>query len=109
MGWRGRRKLPQISDFPAEQITPAVLTLLEICHEQHEKIQEFKDEIARLKGQKARPSIKPSKLRKDKQPKAKKNGRGRRGKRSKTRQQEINDVLVITPVEIPPNSRLNCY
>ncbi len=108
MGWRGQRKLPQISDFPADQITAAVLTLLEICHEQGEEIQEFKDEIARLKGQKAKPKIKPSKLPKPEPPKGRKD-RGRRGKRSKTKELEIHAEVVIPPADIPPGSRFKGY
>ena len=60
MSSKNARKLPQLSDFPVEQVTPAVLILLEICHEQAEEIQALRDEIARLKGQKPRPRIRPS-------------------------------------------------
>jgi hypothetical protein len=42
--------------------TPLVLALLHIIQEQGEQIQLLKDEIARLKGHKTRPDIKPSTL-----------------------------------------------
>lgn len=48
--------------FPANEVTPAVLTLLEIRHELREEDQALRDEIAELKGQKPRPKVKPSKL-----------------------------------------------
>ena len=52
-------KIPEISD---EERTPLVTALLEIVQIQQELIQEFRDEIARLKGQKPKPRIKPSTL-----------------------------------------------
>ncbi len=87
-----------------------MLTLLEICHHLHEEIQGLKDEIARLKGLKARPKIRPSKLEdgKEKQ-RLEKQGGGRRGKRSKTSQLEIHDVVIIPPLEVPPGSRFKEY
>ena len=60
MSSTGLRKLPQISDFPPEEVTPAVLMLLEICHYQQEQLQELRDEIARLKGQMPKPKIQTS-------------------------------------------------
>jgi uncharacterized small protein (DUF1192 family) len=36
--------------------------LLELCHRQQEQIQALRDEVARLKGQKPKPVIKPSAL-----------------------------------------------
>jgi hypothetical protein len=53
------RKLPRISDFSPEEVTPAVLVLLEFCHDRQEQIQALRDEVARLKGQKPRPSNPP--------------------------------------------------
>jgi hypothetical protein len=52
-------RLPQVLDLPPEQVTPLVLMLLEICHRQQEQIQQLRDEIARLKGEKPRPTIRP--------------------------------------------------
>ncbi len=107
MSSTGTRKLPKITDFPSDQVTPAVLTLLEICYYQAEQIQELRDENARLKGEKAKPKIKPSKLegvekKKRKKPK-------RRGKRSKTRELEVHETVVIRPKELPKGSRFKGY
>ena len=55
-------KIPQISE---EERTPLVSALLEIILIQQEQIQELRDEIARLKGQKPKPKIKPSTLEKE--------------------------------------------
>jgi len=61
-----------------EEKTPVILQLLEIIEQlsvsnllQAEEIQMLKDEIARLKGQKPKPKIRPSNLEKD--PKKKRN------------------------------------
>ena len=54
--------IPQILE---EEITPLVCKLLEIIQLQAEEIQHLKDEIARLKGHKPKPIIKPSNLVKD--------------------------------------------
>ena len=107
MSSTGPRKVPQVSDFPPDQVTPAVLTLLEICRYQQEQIQELRDEIARLKGQKPKPKIKPSKL--EGGEKKRREKRSRRGKRSKTRELEIHETVVIPPEEIPEGSRFKGY
>ncbi|MCP4105510.1 MAG: hypothetical protein GY749_08235 [Desulfobacteraceae bacterium] len=53
--------VPNISE---EHITPLAAELIEIIHLQQEEIQQLKDEIARLKGLKGKPVIKPSALEK---------------------------------------------
>jgi hypothetical protein len=108
----GTRKLPQISDFPPEQVTPPVLMLVEYCHWQHEQIQALRDENAVLKGQKSKPKIKPSTLEKDKEGKGKKKDEGkggRSGKRKKTRELEIHETVCIAPENIPEGSRFKEY
>jgi transposase IS66 family protein len=104
------RKLPRISDFPPEEVTPAVLILLELCHYQQEQIQALRDEITRLKGQKPKPKIKPSKLESGKKGNPRPKGRGvRRGKRKKARELEIHKERCIAPEEIPKGSRFKGY
>ena len=58
-----------LPDIPDAECTPLVVQLLAIIHVQHERIQQLdervhqlEDEIARLKGLKARPRIAPSTL-----------------------------------------------
>lgn len=55
-------KTLKIADVPEDQRTPVVVGLFEIIELQREQIQQLRDEIARLKGQKPKPEIKPSKL-----------------------------------------------
>ena len=112
MEWVSARKLPKISDFTEDQVTPTVLMLLEFCHYQQEQIQALRDEIARLKGQKPKPNIKPSKLENGKKEEEKKNGngkRGRQGKRKKTHALEIHEVLCVAPENVPKGSRFKGY
>ena len=51
-----------LPDIAAEERTPLVVALLEIIRQQGELIQQLRDEIAMLKGQKPRPKIQPSRL-----------------------------------------------
>ena len=51
--------LPEIAP---EERTPLVLALLDIIQQQREAIQQLRDEIAHLKGQKPKPQIQPSRL-----------------------------------------------
>jgi len=59
-------QIPKISDIPEAERTALVLLLLEALAQLKEENQLLKDEIARLKGQKSRPKIEPSKLEKPK-------------------------------------------
>ncbi|MEA3643880.1 MAG: transposase, partial [Lamprobacter sp.] len=97
-----------IEDIPPEDRNPTVVLLLEICHRQQEEIQQLRDEIARLKGQKGKPVINPSALegndRSAKQRKAR--GKTRAGKRSKTQTLTIHEHIRVAPqADIPPGSR----
>jgi hypothetical protein len=51
-----------IPEIPESERTPTVLLLLDLLHQQQEHIARLEDEIARLKGLKPRPVIKPSTL-----------------------------------------------
>jgi uncharacterized small protein (DUF1192 family) len=59
-------QIPKISDILETDRTPLVLLLLEGVALLKEENQLLRDEIARLKGQKPKPKIEPSKLEKPK-------------------------------------------
>src|SRR5210317_854550 len=95
-------RFPKIHE---EQITPLMAELLELIQLQREEIQFLRDEIARLKGQKPRPNIKPSRLETaSKRSRTKK--RKKRPKRSKTKKMEIHEVVSIEPDNLPEGSKL---
>lgn len=115
--------LPKLSDLPEREHTATVERLLAICHCQQaqweaqaeqlalqgEQIQQLKDDIAILKGAKARPTIDPRPLTKDAQGDAGKGERKkkqRRGKpsRKKTEALAMHDERVMQPEGIPPGS-----
>lgn len=91
-------------------MTPAVVRLLERCHWLQEQVQALRDEVARLKGQKPKPVIKPSALESERT--GKKKGRSFRscGKRHKTAKLEIHESVKRQPAEdVPQNSRFKGY
>lgn len=99
----------RIPKIPEEQITPLVADLLAILQLQAEEIQLLKDEIARLKGQKPKPKIKPSNLEKNTEgPKPNKTKR-RRNKRKKAKNLEIDETIHLKPDNLPPGSRFKGY
>ncbi|MEA2083790.1 MAG: hypothetical protein U9O82_06015 [Thermodesulfobacteriota bacterium] len=107
-----KTKLDQIiKNIPeANKKNPTVIFLLELLEQQaetilllKEQIQEVKDENSRLKKQKPKPKIKPSKLLK----KPKKNSSSKRpgsAKKNKTDNLEIHEIKRIAPESIPPGS-----
>lgn len=105
--------IPPIPDIPETQRTPLVTTLVEIVKLQGEMLQALKDEIARLKGEKGRPKIPPSRLDKDTSDKPKdKDGSGKRHgseKRSKTSELVIHEEKTIKVENVPPGSVFKGY
>ncbi len=102
-------KIPKVSDIPPDQVTPVVLVLLEIIHGLREQLQQLRDEVARLKGEKPRPKIRPSVL--EKPAGGAKKGRRpkKRRKRSKTREMTIHEIVAVRPSELPAGSRFKGY
>lgn len=101
----------KIPDIPEEERSPLVVALLEMIHLQQEQIQTLKDEIARLKGQKPRPDIKPSRLegdsaKDDKGGEKKRPGSARKSKRGEL---EIHETKVVKADDVPPGSRFKGY
>lgn len=110
MGSTTPYKLPGIPEITADQMTPVVVMLLELCHKQQEQIQALRDELARLKGQKPKPVIKPSVLEGDRAGKPKEGVLMLRTKRSKTASIEIHESIDVSPKGgVPPNSRFKGY
>ena len=107
----GPRKLPEITDFPPQEVNASVVVLLEVCHRQQAELQALRDEIARLKGGNPKPPIKPSKLEGKGGTNKGSTGQGRgKNKRSKTHRLEIHEeVTVAPPVPVPPGSRFKGY
>lgn len=102
-------KVPEIAE---SEITPLVSQLLDIVRGQSEDIQELRNEIAKLKGHKPRPSFKPSGMDKGSGSEDKKPGDGKRpgsAKRKKTEELEIHVTEVIAPVHVPEGSRFKGY
>ncbi len=109
-------KIPKI---PEEEKTPITLQLQETAEQlsviiklQAEEIQLLKDEIARLKGQKPKPKIRPSQLEKDSKKKEPSSSSGKRpgsDKRGKTAELTIHKEIPVPPETIPPGSTFKGY
>jgi hypothetical protein len=99
-----------LPEIPGVECTPLVWRLLDIIHLQQERIKQLEDEIARLKGLKARPRIAPSVLetpsRPPRDPDAKRPGSA---KRSKTAQLTVTEEIVIRLPAVPPEAVFKGY
>ena len=103
-----------------KQLLARIDNLLEALQRANGEIGQMRDEIAVLKGQKARPKFKPSKMdestdRQD-EPGAgaatlqgEKSKRAGSAKRSKTAQLEIHEERVIAPALVPSDARFKGY
>jgi hypothetical protein len=118
------KKIPNLPNIPDTEQTPTVRELLEVCTImqeqlalQKELIQCQRDEIARLKGEKPKPDIKPSKLENstrsdsDEDDKNKNDSKKRPGsrKKKKTRKLKIHKMVNCTPDNLPEGSRFKGY
>ncbi len=117
-------KLTPIPPLPAEDLTDREALLLHLLGEREEYIQQLIDENARLKGEKGKPKIKPSRLEPEKKgqqepenssdqaselnkPKKKRSGSE---KRHKTASLTIHETKIIQPTElIPPDAEFKGY
>ena len=117
-------KLTKLPEILASELNDRETLLLRLVQERDECIQELKDEVARLKGEKGKPKIKPSRLEpKEKAPKPeadaqetpsedskKKKKRAGSEKRHKTADLPIHETKVIQPTEeIPTGSEFRGY
>ena len=99
-----------LPEIPPEQRSPVVLRLLEIIQQQHELIQQLRDEIAVLKGHKPRPQIAPSCLESSPRPPAAP-GDKRPGssKRPKNAHLAVHAEVRLTVPDTPPGSVAKGY
>lgn len=116
------KKLPPLPEIPAVDQTPWIADLLRLMEELRERVQfleeengRLKEEIAVLKGEKARPKFKPSRMepeagQADKQDREEAD-RKRPGseKRRKTAELTIHREEKCPPKEIPEGSRFKGY
>ncbi len=121
-------KLNKVPKLNTEELTDSEALLLRLVRERDERIQELTDEVARLKGEKEKPKMKPSRLEpKDKAPQPeeseqpttaqensdsppKKKKRPGSAKRKKTLELTIHENKIIQPIEeIPPGSEFKGY
>ena len=118
------KKLPPLPDIPESEQTPVVKSLLvlleefaQIIQQQSEEIDLLKDEIKHLKGEKKRPTFKPSQLDKETEKSGKGEGEEKKdnkrpgsSKRSKNADLTIHEDKIIQPEgTIPPGSRFKGY
>lgn len=91
-----------LPDIPEHERTPLVLVLLDLLHQQQERIAYLEDEIATLKGLKPRPTIQPSTL-ETPAPQPRSPGQKRPGseKRPKNAQLAIHREVLV-PLPNPP-------
>ena len=102
-----------------EEKTPIISQLLEVIEQQSviiklqaEEIQQFKDEIARLKGEKPKPKIRPSQLEKDSKSNEDESSSDKRPgsqKRVKTANLVIHETIPVSPKRVPYGSIFKEY
>ena len=109
-------KIPRLADIPESERTPTLIALLAICTQQQEEIhrlkeqvQGLKDEIARLKGHKPKPTIRPSTLEKGGGGQAGKGPRPGSAKRRKNRKLNLHKTVNVPPDTVPEGSRFKGY
>src|SRR3954469_17749202 len=88
--------LPPLPEVPADQRTPLVEALLAVIYAQQDRIakleetvQQLRDEIAILKGQKPRPKIAPSQLEQPPTPPPPAAGQKRPGSEKKSKKAQL--------------------
>jgi hypothetical protein len=100
-------------EVPAEERTPLVDHLLRVIEQQQAEIRALRDEINRLKGLPARPTIRPSTLNAPHpDPSHKKKRRGKRpgsAKRQKTGELTIHDTIPVPLEGLPEGTQQNGY
>lgn len=104
---------PKTPDIADENRTPLIADLLEIIRCLREHVQALQDDIARLKGEKARPKITPSKLEEGTRNKDKEgDDQGKRpgsAKRGKLGELPIHETVILKVDLVPEGSTFKGY
>ena len=106
------KTIGQILKMTKGEESPILSELIDYIKQQGDLIQKLRDEVAELKGQKAKPKIKPSNLEKEtakRKNKIQSKKRPGSKKRSKTKTLEIHEDKIIQPEYIPEGSRFKGY
>ena len=113
------KQLPPFPEVPIAEQTPWRCDLLRIIEELRERVQcleeengRLKDEIAVLKGEKARPKFKPGRMEPQADPLEGTEADGKRPgskKRSKTLELTIHREVKCPPPAVPEGSRFEGY
>ena len=106
----------ELPEIPLQERTPLVETLLGVIRQLLDRVQELeqtnqqlRDEIAKLKGQKPRPDIKPSRLESSAKAKTRQ-GRQRRGRAEPPdAEAHIDREVVLHPDNLPVGATLKAY
>ena len=98
---------PEISGLSNSDLQRLVLKLLSENAEQKRAIAELREEIARLKGLKGHPDIKPSGMETGPAPRSRVKRAGRRGRGAVTPRVSIEEMIL--PAAVPPGSRFKGY
>jgi hypothetical protein len=97
-GRERRNALPTYEELLAQNAT-----LLEQIHRMREEMQALRDEVARLKKQKPKPNIGPSKMT------GKKRGSGKKRKRKKKSPLRADETKVVKAKDVPEGSEFKGY
>ncbi|MCK5592255.1 MAG: transposase, partial [Candidatus Pacebacteria bacterium] len=95
---------PKIPDIAEEKRSDEISQFYAVIRYQGEVIQELRDEIARLKGQKGKPKIRPGKLGQDKRLENDEDKNNNRNRRSKKKGLKIDDEKIIKAKNVPEGS-----
>jgi transposase IS66 family protein len=99
-----------VPDVPSDEQTPLVRRLLELIAWLIELVQQLRDEVARVKGLKARPKIQPSPLEKPRPPRRRPGERGPpHDRRPKAERLPIHETVILRPPDLPEGSTLKDY
>jgi len=103
-----------VPDVPVAQQTPLVRRLLELIAWLVELVHQLQDEVARLKGLKARPRIQPSPLEKPQPPRRRprrypREAEAPHDRRPKAQRLPIHQTVILHPLALPQGATVKDY